>query len=290
MAEFRNYKEENYEEVCSFLIELNRNKEYINWNWARFEWMYEHPEFDKASMNDFGLWWDGGKIVGAAIYDMYFGEAFCGVLPEYAPLYKEVLNYAYDKLKDENGLGIAIADGDAEKIKIAESLGFKKADQTENILRLQLKEEYACNLAENLQIAEFDVRCDTKEFSWLLWQGFDHGTDKTEFEENIQTSEDLCRRPHFNPKLSIAVQNERGEKVSYCCLWYNEKTDYAYIEPVCTVPAYRGKGAAKAALYHALNQAKKMGAKSAFVISDMDFYKKLGFEQDRHYTFYWKEI
>ncbi|MDO5138053.1 MAG: GNAT family N-acetyltransferase, partial [Oscillospiraceae bacterium] len=80
MAGFRHFKNEDYEAVCEFLIELNRNsKDHINWNWARFEWMYEHPEFDKSSIGSIGLWTDSDRIVGAAIYDMYFGEAFCGV-------------------------------------------------------------------------------------------------------------------------------------------------------------------------------------------------------------------
>ena len=50
MPKFTNYREEDYEAVCDFLIELNRdNKNHCNWNWARFEWMYEHPEFDKSA-------------------------------------------------------------------------------------------------------------------------------------------------------------------------------------------------------------------------------------------------
>ena len=98
--EFRHFCDSDYEAVCDFLIALNRaDKTHINWNWARFEWMYEHPEFDKSARDAIGLWLDGGRVVGAAIYDMYFGEAFCGVLPEYAALLPEVLRYAYDALK-----------------------------------------------------------------------------------------------------------------------------------------------------------------------------------------------
>lgn len=49
-------------------------------------------------------------------------------------------------------------------------------------------------------------------------------------------------RKHFDPTLSIAAKNSDGEYVSYCCLWYSDKTDYAYVEPVCTVLSYRGIG------------------------------------------------
>ncbi len=81
--EHRQYTDADYQAVCDFLIAQNRDdRTHINWNWARFEWMYEHPYFAKDMRNAIGLWFDGDRVVGAAIYDMYFGEAFAGVLPE----------------------------------------------------------------------------------------------------------------------------------------------------------------------------------------------------------------
>ena len=68
----------------------------------------------------------------------------------------------------------------------------------------------------------------------------------------------------------------------------NKNTNYAYVEPVCTVPSFRGKGVAKAVIYEALNRAEAIGAKQAYVISEMKFYEKLGFREDLHYSFYWK--
>ena len=62
----------------------------------------------------------------------------------------------------------------------------------------------------------------------------------------------------------------------------------AYVEPVCTIPEYRGKGVAKALIYEAFGRAKKLGAKRAYVISDMEFYEKLGFKKKHHYLFFRK--
>ncbi|MBQ2602684.1 MAG: GNAT family N-acetyltransferase, partial [Oscillospiraceae bacterium] len=84
-AQFRTYRECDYPALSDFLVELNReDKSHVNWNWARLEWMIEHPEFDRGAAGSIGLWLAGEKVVGAAIYDMYFGEAFCAALPEYA--------------------------------------------------------------------------------------------------------------------------------------------------------------------------------------------------------------
>ena len=284
---FKNYSNSDYEAVCDFLIELNRdNQNYVNWNWVRFEWMTEHPEFDKSLMNSIGLWMDGNRVVGAAIYDMYFGEAFVGALSEYSSLYPDILDYAYLELKDENGLGIAVCDACTDEISMVESAGFAPAEQTETVMRIDLDKVFTAALPDGLHFAELDPTEEPYAFQWLLWQGFNHGVDKAEFEQQEQiVPQD---RPHLNPKLSVAVENADGDKVAYCCLWYSYKTDYAYVEPVCTIPSYRGKGVAKAVIYEALNRAGALGTKKAYVLSDMPFYEKLGFIKDKHFTFYWK--
>lgn len=283
---FGNYTDKDYDEVCKFLVELCKDRHYINWNWARFEWMIAHPETDQENLNSIGLWWDGGKVVGAAIYDMYFGEAFCGVLPKYESLYPEVLEYTYQKLSDDSGVGIAICDDNIKAIKVAQQCGFQKATQTENIMKFDLTKSTFSGFPEGISVKEFDPAQNPYEFAWLIWQGFDHGQDKEQFEKEDENTPQI--RKNLNKNLSLAAVNDEGDIVAYVCLWYNQSTGYAYVEPVCCIPNYRKKGIAKALLHEAFHRVKKLGAKEAIVISDMDFYKKLGFENDVHFTFYWK--
>ena len=156
-------------------------------------------------------------------------------------------------------------------------------------MRIDLIKELHADLPDGLQYAEVDPVKEPYAFQWLLWQGFDHGTDKAEFERNGDIIMEIpIFREHFNSALSIAAKNRDGEYVSYCCLWYSDKTDYAYVEPVCTVSSYRGNGVAKAVIYEALNRARSLGAKKAYVLSDMSFYDRLGFIKDKQFTFYWK--
>ena len=284
---FKNYTKKDYNAVCDFLIELNRNdNSHINWNWARFEWMAEHPEFDKSATDSIGLWLDNERIVGAAIYDMYFGEAFCGAFPEYSDLYPEILDYAYRELKDENGLGVSICDDNTAQIKAAQALGFAKAEQAETVMSMELDSVLPVELPNGFRFASLDPSKEPYEFQWLLWQGFDHGTDRSAFEQAEEIIPQIRR--HFQSSMSVATIDRNGEYAAYCCVWVHPKTDYAYVEPVCTVPSYRGKGVAKAVIYEALNRARLLGAKKAYVLSDMPFYEKLGFRKDRHFTFYWK--
>ena len=51
--------------------------------------MYAHPYCDREKLNTIGLWMDGNSVVGAAIYDLFHGEAFCGALDAYADLLPE---------------------------------------------------------------------------------------------------------------------------------------------------------------------------------------------------------
>lgn len=55
---FRHFKSSCYNAVCTFLIELSMNERvHINWNWARWEWLFFHPDFDRDRMNKIGLWY-----------------------------------------------------------------------------------------------------------------------------------------------------------------------------------------------------------------------------------------
>ena len=285
---FRRFRPEDYQAVCDFLVELNReDRTHINWNWARFEWMYEHPYCDKSLLGSIGLWTVGERIVGAAIYDMYFGEAFCGVLPAYAALYPAVLDYAWRELRDENGLGIALCDGCEAERAAALAAGFSPAEQTETNLVIALEQPFPIRLPEELRFASPDPIADWEALQWLFWRGFNHGEDRAEFE--LQTQPPSGLRPHFDPRLNVAAADESGELAALCGIWYLPGTDYAYVEPVCTVPGWRGKGLGRAVVSEALNRARSLGAKRAYVISDQAFYYRLGFEFDRHYTYYWRK-
>jgi len=285
--EHRQYTDADYQAVCDFLIAQNRDdRTHINWNWARFEWMYEHPYFAKDMRNAIGLWFDGDRVVGAAIYDMYFGEAFAGVLPEYAALYPDVLKYAYGALKDDSGLAIAICDANGAEIEAAEIAGFARGVESETVMAIDLDAPLPVKLQEDFRLYEPDPDEDFRAVQWALWQGFDHGEDRAQFErEEAPTPQ---KRKHFRRELNLCAVCPNGEYAGFVCLWMHDGTDYAYVEPLCTIPKQRGKGIAKALLYEALNRAKALGAKTAYVISDMPFYEKLGFRKTYHYTFYRK--
>ena len=153
-------------------------------------------------------------------------------------------------------------------------------------MSIDLKDELIVPSLKGISYITLDPIKDYDELCWLFWQGFDHGNDREECKRENPSKGNM--RVHYNPYLSITAQMD-GKNVGHCSLWYQDKTDYAYVEPVCVIPEYRNNGVAKAMIYEALNRARILGAKKAYVISDMEFYERLGFKKERHYTFYQKK-
>ncbi|MBQ4601121.1 MAG: GNAT family N-acetyltransferase [Oscillospiraceae bacterium] len=284
---FDHYDPGDYQAVCDFLIALNRqDKIHINWNWARWEWMYAHPNCDRTLLSTIGLWKEHGRIVGAAIYDLYHGEAFCAVLDGYEELLPEILEYAYRNLKDDHGLGIAVHDGDAKMQALLLSLGYHKAEQKETILCRSLEQDIIYGLPDGFTIRKINFPEDEFVYQRVIWKGFDHEGEDAELEKMLANK---VQPPNRRPELCLAVTDETGEFAGHCTCWYDGRTDYAYVEPVCTIPKYRGMGLGKAVVFEALNRCKGMGAAEAYVISKQAFYHKLGFEKHSEYGFFVRE-
>lgn len=284
---FEHYKQDDYQLVCDFLIALNQNrKTHMNWNWARWEWMYAHPYCDRTRLHTIGLWKDKDIVAGAAIYDLYHGEAFCGVLESYEERLPEILEYAYSNLKDDSGLGIAAHDGDAKMQALLLRSGYHKAEQTETVLCRSLEQELIYKLPAGFNIREIYFPEDNLAYQTVIWKGFDHEGDQAELDKMLANK---VLPPNRCSALCLGAVDETGEFVAHCTCWYDERTDYAYVEPVCTIPKYRGIGLGKAVVCEALNRCKGMGAKEAFVISEQEFYKKLGFAEHSRYHFFIRE-
>ena len=287
--EFKNFNISDYDKVYDFLVKLSQeNRVHINWNWARWEWMFFHPEFDRSLLEKIGLWFSNNDLVGVAIYDHYFGEAFFATRKGFEELQKDILEYVVKIFSDENGIGIAVNDADTETLDLLTDYGFVINEQTENVLELSFREfDFNVNLMADISLGNINLEKDLYKHHELLWKGFDHEGQAPHDEDTINKQKEMLSAPHMNPLLHIVAQNECSEYVAYCGLWYDKETDYVYIEPVCTIPQYRNRGIAKAVLTEALKRASDLGAKRAYVISDSEFYKRVGFKQHSHYTFYW---
>ncbi|CAM3841908.1 GNAT family N-acetyltransferase [Nocardioides zeicaulis] len=97
--------------------------------------------------------------------------------------------------------------------------------------------------------------------------------------------ERLMRTPPYRPETDHVVVAPDGEWVASCCVWLDEATGVALVEPVGCVPEHRGRGLAAAASVSALAAARDLGATEGLVCprGDDDYsvparvYRRIGF-------------
>jgi len=83
--------------------------------------------------------------------------------------------------------------------------------------------------------------------------------------------------PHFRFDLTTVVKAPTGNYAVYCGMWYDDKNQYAYVEPVATDPDYRRRGLGKATVLESLRRCGLLGAEVAYVWSDTPFYRSMEF-------------
>ena len=286
--EFKHYERSDYDRLISFFMTLNNESDqYHNDHWARIEWMMFHPEYDASLLYSNLLCIEDNKVVGVALYDMRYGEAIVAILKAYEDQYEGLAKYASNFLIDHNGIRIAIAEDDTKKAEILTSLGFTKTDDYETLLSLDLKSVMEPTIPNGYRIEEIIPSRENEALQWLIYQGFDHGEDYEEFKKSLIPYK---HHPHTDPYLCLSMEDSLNKKVAFCGLWFDHETEDAYIEPVCVIPAYRGKNLAKSLLMEGCKRVKGLGARRAYVLSDSSFYTKLGFDICHRYSFYEKHL
>jgi predicted GNAT family acetyltransferase len=77
--------------------------------------------------------------------------------------------------------------------------------------------------------------------------------------------ERLMTTAPYQPALDHVVTTAADEWVASCCVWLDDTTKVALVEPVGCVPEHRGRGLAAAASVSALTAARELGATTGLV-------------------------
>ena len=284
--EFKHYEKHDYNRLIRFFMAFNNEDGHnLNDHWARIEWMMFHPYYDASISYSNYLLLDHDEVVGVALYDMRYGEVIVATLKAYEDQFQILVQYALDYLSDHNGLRIAIKEDDVKKQETLSELGFEKTSDAETLMYIDLGDVPEISLPEGYHIREMIPSREYEALQWLIYQGFDHGEDYDAFLKQLTPYQ---HHPHTDPYLCLSLEDSNGKKVAFCGLWFDHETEDAYIEPVCVIPAYRGKNLAKTLLNEGLRRVKGLGARRAYVLSDFSFYEKLGFKVAATYRFYHK--
>lgn len=280
---FRNYNplpgySPDFHKVREFLIRINSpGFTTINFLWERWEWSFCLEAISRDNLPKMGIWEDDGKIVAATGLEQDPGEVFPLVDAEYGYLKDDVLQYSLKNLKKEEKLKVLIQDDDPEFQKCARRAGFYPTQQRDCRAVFDIDGNIEYKLPEGFSITSMADDYDLHKYNEVLWKGFNHGDSPPDDREHIEGRRISLSSPNQDMNLKIAVVSPDGRFASYCGMWYDEKIDYALVEPVATMPEYRKMGLGQAAVLEGIRRCGKLGAKTAYVGSSQQFYYNIGF-------------
>jgi len=246
-----------------------------------FEYAHTHPLFSFKQAHRFGLWEHENELVGIACYDMYPGECFISVKNRFNSLLPEMINYSEEYLSEKsNGktsLAISIIGKEIEKKELLEKSGYIKI-HSETVTVFSYENPFSNHsLPEGFSVISLEEENDLKKINDCLWYGFDHGPEPDP-DNDIDCRMLMQSGPNFRKDLTTIIKAPNGEYACYAGMWIDRQNNYAYLEPLATVPKYRRMGLATVALVEGMKKTKRLGAKYCFGGTG-EFYHSVGFKE-----------
>lgn len=261
---------EQYESIYQFLLEAEKLEYNEHFHWGRFEWMHAHSYLDEDKLTSIAMFKDeNGTIVGLTTYDTGYDDR---VYLIHTSSDKMLLEYMVDTVLEAEGDGAVIKANSNDTVicQILQEKGFEKKHRCACILSLDLTNPLDYSMPDAYSMSPQGCVADPWQYQLVIHKGFGNEGIPERCDDEF-----LKRIPHVNEDLkTFAIAN--NEYCAHCGLWYSTGNT-AYVEPVATVPEHRKQGLAKAVVYEACTRANAFGAKRAIVISDQEFYFRIGF-------------
>lgn len=263
---------EQYQSIHQFLLEAEKLEYNEHFHWGRFEWMHAHSYLDKEKLTSIVMFKnENNVIVGLTTYDTCYDDR---VYLIHSSSDKLLLESMVDIVtKDEGDRAILKVNAkDTVLCQVLQEKGFEKKDRCACILSLDLSSSLEYDIPNAYRMSPKEFCADSWQYQLAIHKGFDNEGIPEKWDDEL-----LKRIPNANEDLkTFAIANKNNEYCAHCGLWYSTG-DTAYVEPVLTVPEHRRQGLAKAVVYEACARAKALGAKRAIVVSEQEFYFRIGF-------------
>jgi GNAT superfamily N-acetyltransferase len=286
---FRNYQHpDDYHRIDEFLT-IHHQPGNLDGNWLEpvWEYMHGHPYLDQSSLEKIGVWEREGNMVALVNYESRLGEAFFQFHPAYRHLREEMLDYAEANLartSPRDGRKVLCAyvnDHDQPFQTLVRSRRYEKdVEATRPLYRFDMPQPFpVIHLPDGFRLTSLAEECDWEKVKSVLWRGFNHEGEPPAGAEELESRRRTFDTPKARRDLKIAVAAPSGDFVAFCGMFYEPTHRFAYVEPVATDPAYRRLGLGKAAVLEGIRRCGLPGATVAYVGSDQDFYRALGFKK-----------
>lgn len=259
-----------------------------------FEYALTANWLDKRYLYLNRLWFDRDKAVGFVFYEAPYTNIHFSLSCEYEELADEMIEYA-EKFMPGNNTDKTFIFKPSQKalMEAAEKRGYRQyyVDK-DNVIDFGVA-ELNYPLPMGFHFVDPD-KVDPVKLAICTWKGFNH-EDKGPFENweaedpgipwNPQksyqgiVSKIMAPPPHATFEYNVIIANKKDEYVCFSGMWWVPENKLAYMEPLCTIPEYRYKGLASAALSKHYHRMKKLGAE-CMTGGGNEFYKKIGYNRN----------
>ena len=223
------------------------------------------------------IWEDQGEIVAFCFYENPITEIYFCLKPGYEELAPEMISYA-DKNMTHKGEGISInlSSGQGALLQAAKQSGYYQESESWD-MEFDFADVLDYPLPEGFHFVE-PKELDMGKIGKCCWKGFDHEPEEGVWDHQGEQSNYLIfTAPHATAELAVAIADEAGEYACFAGMWWTPENKLAYMEPLCTIPEYRHRGLAAAALSELYRRTKALGA-THMTGGGNGFYKAIGYK------------
>jgi len=289
---------EDFEAVGAFLGRAFPGGPHGNWHPSRWEYMHFHPFLDERGLRDelgrCGLWEDDGEIIGLVHFEDRMGVLYVQLDPRDPSLKADILTYAEEHLSGEFKIGKAvhvyIDDADGAFHDVAASQGFEKLESkySEMTSRLEIPTAFPeIRVPEGFRLKSLADDFDVGKVHRVMHRGFNHEGEPPD--DELEDRRRKLSAPSLRRDLTIVAEAPDGNFVSFSGTWMDETNRACCVEPVATDPDYRRMGLGTAVVLEGIRRCAAEGATAAYVGSDQEFYKSMGFTEWQEQSL-WRKV
>lgn len=275
----------DYPLVDRFLIEIYRpGPHLVNWLQPRWEYMHSHPDIAHVPLDRIGVAEADGAIVGLVHIEHDPAIGFIQVRPGFEHVKQMLVEWAethlggWSQSLERHVVGIYVNEHDPTLRQIVATRGMRRIPELdEHHSRFLLHDDITPRaLPPGYRLLSLEDENDVAKSANVLWTGFDHQGAMPSNE--VAVRQRAQQTANFRKDLTIVAAAPNGSFVSYAGMWVVEENRVAYVEPVATDPDHRRIGLGSACVTESLRRAYEAGARVAWVGSDLEFYRAIGFE------------
>lgn len=284
----------NFRILCDFMDVRKFMVEIYERDWrcgvpAPFlEYALSSSWMDTSLTHKFRIWEEAGRIDAFVFYENPVSDVYFSLRPGYEELAEELVAYAGSHMpRTDDRQRLVLFEGQKAVMDAAGKAGYVRGGGY-NERVFDFEKSLAYPLPEGFHFVE-PGQLDYGKIAKCCWKGFDHEQEEGPWDGDDEDVRRNMMTPHATPLYPVAIENEQGEYVCFAGMWWTPENCLAYMEPLCTVPQYRGRGLASAALSELYRRMKPLGATHMTGGGD-PFYEKIGFEPCIGWTFWEKDF